>query len=92
MKVAHDITQLIGQTPLIQLNQIPQAEGCVAQILVKLEGMNPAASIKDRIGANVIQAAEIAGSITPSETVSLVFIARELAQQLGLRPQTQAQT
>lgn len=89
MKVAQDITQIIGQTPLIQLNQIPQVESCVAQILVKLEGMNPAASVKDRIGANVIQAAEIAGSITPGETVFLVFIVRELAQQLGLRPQAQ---
>ncbi|MEM6452966.1 MAG: cysteine synthase A [Cyanobacteria bacterium P01_D01_bin.105] len=69
MKIAKDITQLIGRTPLIQLNRIPQSEGCFAQILVKLEGMNPAASIKDRIGANMIQAAEQAGSIAPGETV-----------------------
>ena len=69
MKVAKDITQLIGQTPLVQLNRIPQAEGCVAQILLKLEGMNPAASVKDRIGANMIQAAEAAGAIAPEYTV-----------------------
>lgn len=69
MQVARDITQLIGRTPLVQLNRIPQAEGCGAKILVKLEGMNPAASVKDRIGANMIQAAETAGSISPSETV-----------------------
>ena len=69
MKVAKDITQLIGQTPLVQLNRIPQSEGCVAQILLKLEGMNPAASGKDRIGANMVHAAELAGAIAPDRTV-----------------------
>ena len=69
MHVAKDITQLIGRTPLVQLNRIPQAEGCQAQILVKLEGMNPAASVKDRIGANMVHAAEVAGTISPTETV-----------------------
>ncbi|MGD1940878.1 MAG: cysteine synthase A [Leptolyngbyaceae cyanobacterium] len=69
MHVAKDITQLIGRTPLVQLNRIPQAEGCQAQILVKLEGMNPAASVKDRIGANMVHAAETAGTISPAETV-----------------------
>ena len=69
MKVAKDITQLIGQTPLVQLNRIPQSEGCVAQILLKLEGMNPAASVKDRIGANMVHAAELAGAIAPDRTV-----------------------
>jgi cysteine synthase len=69
MRVATDITQLIGRTPLVQLNRIPQAEGCVAQILVKLEGMNPAASVKDRIGANMIHAAEVAGAISPDKTI-----------------------
>lgn len=69
MKVAKDVTQLIGQTPLVQLNRIPQAEGCGAQILLKLEGMNPAASVKDRIGANMVHAAEAAGAIAPERTV-----------------------
>lgn len=69
MKVAKDVTQLIGQTPLVQLNRIPQAEGCVAQILLKLEGMNPAASVKDRIGANMIKVAESTGQIAPDQTV-----------------------
>ncbi|MEO0534942.1 MAG: cysteine synthase A [Cyanobacteria bacterium P01_A01_bin.123] len=69
MQIANDITQLIGRTPLVQLNRIPQSEGCVAQIVVKLESMNPAASVKDRIGVSMIRAAENAGIITPRKTV-----------------------
>ncbi|MFQ3618790.1 MAG: cysteine synthase A [Cyanobacteriota bacterium] len=69
MRIAQNITQLIGGTPLVQLNRIPQAEGCVAQIVVKLEGMNPSASVKDRIGISMIEAAERAGKIEPGKTV-----------------------
>ncbi|MFM2305159.1 MAG: hypothetical protein RLZZ135_2572 [Cyanobacteriota bacterium] len=69
MKIANNITELIGRTPLVRLNRIPQAEGCVAEIVVKLEGMNPAASVKDRIGVNMIAAAESEGLITPAKTI-----------------------
>jgi cysteine synthase A len=69
MKIAKNITELVGKTPLVQLNRIPQAEKCVAKIIVKLEGMNPAASVKDRIGVNMINAAEAEGVITPGKTI-----------------------
>jgi cysteine synthase len=69
MKIANNITELIGHTPLVRLNRIPQSAGCVAEIIVKLEGMNPAASVKDRIGVNMIAAAEQEGLISPAKTI-----------------------
>lgn len=69
MRIAQNITQLIGRTPLVQLNRIPQSEGCVARIVVKLEGMNPSASVKDRIGISMIEAAEHDGLIHSGKTI-----------------------
>ncbi|MEH2358757.1 cysteine synthase A [Nostoc sp.] len=69
MRIARNITELAGCTPLVQLNRIPQTEGCVAEIVVKLESMNPSASVKDRIGVSMINAAEEEGLITPLKTV-----------------------
>jgi len=69
MRIARNITELVGRTPLVQLNRIPQTEGCVAQIVVKLESMNPSASVKDRIGVSMINDAEQEGLITPLKTV-----------------------
>lgn len=68
MRIAENVTELIGRTPLVQLNRIPQEAGCLARLVVKLEGMNPSASVKDRIGINMIETAEAEGRISPGKT------------------------
>ena len=61
MKIADSITDLIGNTPLVRINRL--AKGCAGEVLAKLEFQNPAASVKDRIGLSMIEAAEQAGLI-----------------------------
>ena len=68
MRIAEDITQLIGNTPLVRLNRI--TEGAGASVVAKLESFNPAASVKDRIGVAMIDAAEQAGLIGPDTSSS----------------------
>ncbi|MEL6221765.1 MAG: cysteine synthase A [Cyanobacteria bacterium J06627_8] len=68
MRIAQNITELIGKTPLVRLNRIPKSEGCLADIVVKLEGMNPSASVKDRVAVSMIETAERKGLISPDRT------------------------
>ncbi len=66
MKIAKNLAELIGNTPLVQINRLNTSK---AQVVAKLEYFNPANSVKDRIGVNMIESAEKQGLITPGKTV-----------------------
>ena len=68
MHIANDITQLIGNTPLVKLNRIRREYNCYPELIAKLESFNPSASVKDRIAYSMILSAENKGLISPSKT------------------------
>lgn len=67
MKIANSVTEIIGNTPLVRIQRL--MEGAVAEVVGKLEFMNPASSIKDRVGVAMIDAAEKAGHIKPDTII-----------------------
>ena len=68
-RIYGSIAETVGATPLVRMNRLPAERGVKAEILGKLEFFNPLASVKDRIGLSMIEAAERAGRITPGRTV-----------------------
>ncbi len=93
MRIAANVTELIGRTPLVRLNKV--SAGVSAQIVVKLESQNPADSVKDRIGLAMIEAGERDGLLTPGKTtiveptsgntgIALAFVAAVKGYQVVL--------
>ena len=68
-RIYDSIAETIGNTPLVRLNRVAQEAGAVAQVLVKLEYMNPLLSVKDRIGVSMIVALEAEGKIGPGSVI-----------------------
>ena len=69
MKIYHAITELIGNTPLLQLTNLEKSHGAQAEVLAKLEFFNPAGSAKDRVGVSLINDAEARGLIGAGSTI-----------------------
>ena len=69
MKYAKSITELIGKTPLVELNNFKKENNITAIFLAKLEYFNPAGSVKDRVAAEIILDAEEKGLLKPDSVI-----------------------
>ena len=69
MKVARNVSELIGRTPLLRLTNIERMNGLNAKLLAKLELFNPAGSAKDRIAKHMLDVAEQSGALKPGATI-----------------------
>jgi cysteine synthase A len=94
-RIYDSITDTIGHTPLVRLSRLAAEKNCRAELLAKLEFFNPLASVKDRIGVNMIDSLEAAGRITPGRTtlveptsgntgIALAFVAAARGYKLVL--------
>ena len=69
MGIASDIAALIRRTPCVRLNRLPLENGCSAEVVAKLESLNPSASVKERIASAIVLEADAQGTIYPGRTV-----------------------
>nr|WP_302466327.1 cysteine synthase A [Bacteroides intestinalis] len=68
-KIAKQLTDLVGNTPLLELSNYNKAKGLKARLIVKLESFNPAGSVKDRVALAMIEDAEASGLLNPGATI-----------------------
>ena len=86
-RIYGSIAETIGSTPLVRFNRLPAEAGCVAEIIGKLEFFTPLASVKDRIGVSMIEAAEAEGRIEPGRSLidELIQIGDDTALETARR-------
>lgn len=68
-KIARKLTDLVGNTPLLELSNYNKSNGLKARLIVKIESFNPAGSVKDRVALAMIEDAEVKGVLTPGATI-----------------------